>query len=126
MGASKTQVMNLLEMRFDYQSARNVLVNWRKAAGIKDDIVGRPIRKRPDIGGLQGNHNPFVRPLGNDVMALADLAGRGAVVSADIQFKGSAVLIIIRIIIIIISEIANRMKIILEIIWELIIIITIK
>ncbi len=37
MGATKTQVMNLLELRYDYQSARNVLVNWRKAAGIKDD-----------------------------------------------------------------------------------------
>ena len=38
MGASKTQVMNLLELRYDYQSARNVLVNWRKAAGIKEDV----------------------------------------------------------------------------------------
>lgn len=37
MGATKTQVMNLLELRYDYQSARNVLVNWRKAAGIKED-----------------------------------------------------------------------------------------
>ena len=38
MGASKTQITNYLEMRFDYQSARNVLVNWRKSAKIKDDI----------------------------------------------------------------------------------------
>ena len=38
MGASKTQITNYLEMRYDYQSARNVLVNWRKAAKIKDDL----------------------------------------------------------------------------------------
>ena len=38
MGASKTQITNYLEMRFDYQSARNVLVNWRKSAKIKDDL----------------------------------------------------------------------------------------
>ena len=34
---TKTHVLNLLEMRFDYQSARNVLTNWRKSAGIKED-----------------------------------------------------------------------------------------
>lgn len=38
MGASKTQITNFLEMRYDYQSARNVLVNWRKAAKIKEDL----------------------------------------------------------------------------------------
>ena len=38
MGISKTQITNYLEMRYDYQSARNVLVNWRKTAKIKDDI----------------------------------------------------------------------------------------
>ena len=38
MGASKTQIMNYLEMRYDYLSARNVLSNWRKTAGIKDEI----------------------------------------------------------------------------------------
>lgn len=38
MGASKTQIMNYLEMRFDYQSARNVMYNWRKTAGIKDEL----------------------------------------------------------------------------------------
>ena len=37
MGATKTQITNLLEMRFDYQSARNVLNNWRKFAQIKED-----------------------------------------------------------------------------------------
>ena len=37
MGASKTKIMNLLEMRFDYQSARNVVSNWHKSAGIKGD-----------------------------------------------------------------------------------------
>ncbi len=34
---TKTHVLNLLEMRFDYQSARNVLTNWRKGAGMKED-----------------------------------------------------------------------------------------
>ena len=38
MGASKTQIMNYLEMRFDYQSARNVLNNWRRTVGIKDEL----------------------------------------------------------------------------------------
>ena len=38
MGASKTQIMNYLEMRFDYQSARNVMANWRKTAGIKEEL----------------------------------------------------------------------------------------
>ena len=38
MGANKTQITNYLEMRFDYQSARNVLVNWRKSAKIKEDL----------------------------------------------------------------------------------------
>ena len=38
MGVSKTHITNLLEMRFDYLSARNVINNWRKIAGIKDDI----------------------------------------------------------------------------------------
>ena len=37
MGASKTHVLNLLEMRFDYVSARNVWNNWRKADKRKDD-----------------------------------------------------------------------------------------
>lgn len=37
MGANNTQIMNLLEMRFDYQSARNVLNNWRKLNGIKGE-----------------------------------------------------------------------------------------
>ncbi len=41
MGAKvmRTQILNLLESRFDYQSARNVLSNWRKGKGIKDDIA---------------------------------------------------------------------------------------
>ncbi len=34
---TKTHVLNLLEMRFDYQSARNVVTNWRKGAGLKGD-----------------------------------------------------------------------------------------
>ncbi len=38
MGVSKTHITNLLEMRFDFLSARNVLNNWRKIAGIKEDI----------------------------------------------------------------------------------------
>ena len=38
MGVSKTHITNLLEMRFDFLSARNVLNNWRKSAGIKEDI----------------------------------------------------------------------------------------
>ncbi len=38
MGATKTQITNLLEMRYDYQSARNVLNNWRKFAQIKEDV----------------------------------------------------------------------------------------
>ncbi len=38
MGVSKTHITNLLEMRFDFLSARNVLNNWRKLAGIKEDI----------------------------------------------------------------------------------------
>lgn len=37
MGATKTQITNLLEMRFDYQSARNVFNNWRRFAQIKED-----------------------------------------------------------------------------------------
>lgn len=37
MGATKSHILNLLEMRFDFQSARNVLNNWRKFAQIKDD-----------------------------------------------------------------------------------------
>lgn len=37
MSADKTKVLNILEMRYDYQSSRNVLSNWRKAAGIRDD-----------------------------------------------------------------------------------------
>ena len=36
MGVSVTQLYNLLEMRFDYQSARNTFNNWRKLAKIKD------------------------------------------------------------------------------------------
>ena len=38
MGVSKTHITNLLEMRFDFLSARNVLNNWRKSVGIKEDI----------------------------------------------------------------------------------------
>ncbi len=38
MGVSRTHITNLLEMRFDFLSARNVLNNWRKSAGIKEDI----------------------------------------------------------------------------------------
>lgn len=34
---SKADVINTLEKRFDYQSARNVFSNWRKTAGFKDD-----------------------------------------------------------------------------------------
>lgn len=34
---SKTDVLNRLEMRFDYQSARNVLNNWRKSTGSRED-----------------------------------------------------------------------------------------
>lgn len=37
MGVSVTQLYNLLEMRFDYQSARNTFNNWRKLAKIKDE-----------------------------------------------------------------------------------------
>lgn len=37
MGATKSHILNLLEMRFDFQSARNVLNNWKKFAQIKDD-----------------------------------------------------------------------------------------
>ena len=48
MGATKTQITNLLEMRFDYQSARNVLNNWRKFAQIK--IVGN----KKTLGMLEG------------------------------------------------------------------------
>ena len=38
MGASKTQVTNYLEMRFDYLSARNILINWRKSVGLRENI----------------------------------------------------------------------------------------
>ena len=37
MGAEKTRVLSYLEMRYDFVSARNVLNNWMKTAGIKDD-----------------------------------------------------------------------------------------
>jgi len=37
MGAAKTHITNLIEMRFDYQSARNILQNWRKLNGIKEE-----------------------------------------------------------------------------------------
>ena len=37
MGVSVPQLYNLLEMRFDYQSARNTFNNWRKLAKIKDE-----------------------------------------------------------------------------------------
>lgn len=38
MSADKSRVLNFLEIRFDYLSARNVLSNWRKVNGIKDEI----------------------------------------------------------------------------------------
>ena len=37
MSANKSKVLNILEMRYDYQSSRNVLNNWRKAANIRND-----------------------------------------------------------------------------------------
>ncbi len=37
MSADKSKVLNILEMRYDYMSSRNVLNNWRKAAGIRED-----------------------------------------------------------------------------------------
>ena len=36
MGAEKTRVLNYLEMRYDFVSARNVLNNWMKTADVKD------------------------------------------------------------------------------------------
>ncbi len=39
MSASQTHIMNLLEMRFDYQSARNVFANWCKSSSIKSEPV---------------------------------------------------------------------------------------
>lgn len=38
MSANKLRITNILELRFDYVSARNVLANWRKLNGIKDDV----------------------------------------------------------------------------------------
>ncbi len=38
MSADKNRVINYLELRFDYLSARNVLNNWRKVNNIKDEI----------------------------------------------------------------------------------------
>ena len=37
MSADKQKVFNILEMRFDYQSSRNVFYNWRKTAGIREE-----------------------------------------------------------------------------------------
>lgn len=37
MGANKTRVLNMMEMRYDYVSARNVFNNWRKEVGLKED-----------------------------------------------------------------------------------------
>ena len=38
MSADKHRITNILEMRYDYISARNVLANWRKLNGIKDEV----------------------------------------------------------------------------------------
>lgn len=38
MGVDKSHLLNLLEMRFDYQSARNILVNWRKSSSRKEEL----------------------------------------------------------------------------------------
>ena len=38
MSADKHRITNILEMRYDYISARNVLSNWRKLNGIKDEV----------------------------------------------------------------------------------------
>ena len=38
MSANKLRITNILELRFDYVSARNVLANWRKLNGIKDEV----------------------------------------------------------------------------------------
>ena len=38
-----------------------------RQAGIENDIVACPVSQGPDLGGLQGNHNPFVRPLCNNI-----------------------------------------------------------
>ena len=38
MSANKQRITNILELRFDYVSARNVLANWRKLNGIKDEV----------------------------------------------------------------------------------------
>ena len=38
MSADKHRMTNILEMRYDYISARNVLANWRKLNGIKDEV----------------------------------------------------------------------------------------
>ncbi len=35
MGTTQQHILNLLETKFDYQSARNVLTNWQKAHTIK-------------------------------------------------------------------------------------------
>ena len=37
MSADKQKVFNILEMRFDYQSSRNVFYNWRKSVGIREE-----------------------------------------------------------------------------------------
>ncbi len=38
MSIDKIRITNLLELRYDYMSARNVLNNWQKQSGIKEDL----------------------------------------------------------------------------------------
>ncbi|OIP44700.1 MAG: hypothetical protein AUK47_00550 [Deltaproteobacteria bacterium CG2_30_63_29] len=60
----KADVINTLEKRFDYQSARNVFSNWRKSAGFKDDPA------ELDGSNLSGLAD-FIEGLGDNTASLA-------------------------------------------------------
>ena len=58
MGVSVTQLYNLLEMRFDYQSARNTFNNWRKLAKIKDEPASLDDAQLKSLLGYLKEHAP--------------------------------------------------------------------
>ena len=70
---SKDDVLNRLEIRYDYQSSRNVLNNWRKAVGLKEEA---PSFSVDDVNSLAD----YLEALAEDTNEVADSIRRLVVV----------------------------------------------